>query len=246
MSHHRLPLFVFLATTIACQEQDGKQDATEPSGADTAGDTGGFVVECPDDMLQVRGRAVCIDRHEYTNQDFLAFIKSNGDYCDGHDCMGSGGQYHHLNDYGCHWDIDSGYNEHPMLEVTWYGAKVACEADGKVLCPATVWQAACSDGGDRGYPYADSFDATSCNGADLGEDDTVSVTSLPGCEGGLSELYDMSGNVWEWTSTCSGDDCESMGGAFDSSDSAMACEASQSLPADQGTHNVGFRCCLTF
>jgi len=43
--------------------------------------------------------------------------------------------------------------------------------------------------------------------------------SLETCEGGLDGLFDMSGNVSEWTSECDANDyCQVKGGAFEDDD----------------------------
>ena len=93
--------------------------------------------------------------------------------------------------------------DHPVVQVSWNDAHTYCEWAGKRLPTDIEWEKAARGTDGRDYPWGDEFDVTKVNSPvrwkSLNiEGDTMPVGSL---EAGKSPygLYDMSGNVWEWT-----------------------------------------------
>ncbi len=93
--------------------------------------------------------------------------------------------------------------DHPVVQVSWNDAHAYCEWAGKRLPTDIEWEKAARGTDGRDYPWGDEFDVTKVNSPvrwkSLNiEGDTMPVGSL---EAGKSPygLYDMSGNVWEWT-----------------------------------------------
>ena len=117
--------------------------------------------------------------------------------------------------------------------------------------PNGEWFAACSDGNTQNYPYGNGYQALACNGDDLGAGAIVPVASLPACEGGLPELFDMSGNVWEWSDACLPDpglndyeqDCRRRGGSWVSTGPLLRCGVDSTRIRSFRANNTGIRCC---
>lgn len=64
------------------------------------------------------------------------------------------------------------------------------------------WFNACTSAGTYNYPYGSTYNATICNGADLGKATTTVVGSLAGCQAPTTTAYagvfDLNGNAYEW------------------------------------------------
>jgi len=143
-----------------------------------------------------------IDAYEVTNSQFVVFLneKDNQEQ--------NGSTWLDENDLDIRirmengkYVVDEGFEEHPIVEVTWYGAQAYCEWTGSRLPTEAEWEKA-ARGGLIGklFPWGD--DAPSCeqdsvNGAQssLCPPETVLVGSYSPNGFGI---YDMAGNVWEW------------------------------------------------
>ena len=90
-------------------------------------------------------------------------------------------------------------------DVTWADARDACEAAGARLCTSAEWLLACGGADGQAFPYGNSFRSQLCNGQgfdadaamDGNQDHAVTCGSIQSCE--LDGVYDMSGNLKEWT-----------------------------------------------
>ncbi len=135
----------------------------------------------------------------------------------------------------------------PMTNVTYEEAKAECEKLGKRLCTEEEWEKACKGPNNLRYPYGKDWNPDACATEDSrGIDRALAPSgSFPECKSGYG-VYDMSGNLQEWTSSIFMKGLSDMvlkGGAYTSPDYASRCAFRYSLPPDERAPENGFRCC---
>ena len=127
-------------------------------------------------------------------------------------------------------------------------ARAACAAAGKHVCTPSEWGNACIGEEELPYPYGETYDPELCNSAELGEGAPQPTGSMPGCEGGLPGLFDLSGNMSElldYHSPCPDYFCQFAGSSYLSEgEEGMQCGAFTLGGEDTSRPELGFRCCL--
>ncbi len=99
-------------------------------------------------------------------------------------------------------------SNHPVVMVSWYGATAFCNYYGFRLPRETEWGDAARGGlSGMDYPWGNEWDNTRGNCRDSG--DSYESGALPWTTPvdyypiqNPYGLYDMAGNVWEWTDSC--------------------------------------------
>lgn len=141
-------------------------------------------------MHKVFVRSFLIDVYEVTNTDYKKFVDATG----------------YPEPY--HWKkgkIPPNKEKHPVVYVNWKDANNYCKWAGKRLPTEAEWEKAARGPDGKFYPWGEEFDAFKANTPQRWlilktKGDTMPVGSFKDGKSPYG-LYDMSGNVWEWTAS---------------------------------------------
>lgn len=152
-----------------------------PAGQYEIGYNKGLPDQKPVRLVTVR--AFYLDNHEVTNAQYSAFLDSTG---------------HRLPIY---WQ-DSLYNDPdmPVVGVSWYDAEAYCKWAGKRLPTEAEWEIAARGGlKDEKFPFEGRINSDKVNYHydDYNDPEGLKIAGQYPPNG--YGLYDMAGNVWEWT-----------------------------------------------
>jgi formylglycine-generating enzyme required for sulfatase activity len=185
-----------------------------PAGESVMGSDEGRGDEGP--VHRVTLDAFYIDRMEVTNAQFAHFLNERGNKEEGgetwlddddEDCL--------IKRRGSHFQPKAGYEDHPVIEVTWYGARAYCAWRGQEvgeplrLPTEAEWEKAASwdptTGVKQVYPWGDRWDRSVVNAdwpitdtTELGPHTSPVTDHVEGAS--RSGALNMGGNVWEWVS----------------------------------------------
>jgi formylglycine-generating enzyme required for sulfatase activity len=190
--------------------------------------------------VQSHFETFCIDQTEVTVADYEA-------------CVEAGGCQTPRSLSGCNWGV-SGQENHPVTCIDWPRADAYCRWAGKRLPNEWEWEFAARGPNGNAYPWGNQAPSSqylnwkyeAVGGA------TTSVGAYPDGQTVGTHVFDMAGNVWEWTGSvwCDSKDpnsaCEpgvytARGGSFGSSYDIHVRSAWRD-PDSAGDHRFGFRC----
>jgi len=168
--------------------KDGTLLLLVPAGRFLAGDDK-FPVELPAYYLGI---------HAVTNAQYARFLTEQGPgkadlekwILLDNDC--------YVRQSGKGFEAYGGKDDHPVVQVSWFGAAAYCDWAGLRLPSELEWEKASRGTDGREYPWGNDWDETKCrNDMNKGNEKTCGVWGYPeGCS--PWGHYQMSGNVWEW------------------------------------------------
>ncbi len=178
------PEIVRAGVTRRVSQPDGKEMLLVPAGEFTMG-SNAYEVEKP--IHTVYLDTFYLDRYPVTNAEYKKFVDATRRAAPQH---WQGGR------------IPSGFENHPVVVVSWNDAVAYAQWAGKRLPTEAEWEKAASwdfiRGVKRAYPWGDTFDASKCNSQESGIGTTTPVGKYSPHGDSPYGVGDMAGNVWEW------------------------------------------------
>ncbi|MCB9421366.1 MAG: SUMF1/EgtB/PvdO family nonheme iron enzyme [Ardenticatenaceae bacterium] len=185
--------------------KDGMVMLYVPAGDFIMGSNKDDYLAKPDEFPQhqVYLDALWIDQTEVTNAMFAAFLNEAGNQqVDGKTWLNLRVTDPKIVQADGLWQPQAGYENHPVINVTWHGAQAYCEWAGRRLPTEAEWEKAARGTEGSLYPWGDdapTCELTNYDGAECTLRHTMPVGSYPEGQSPYGAL-DMSGNVWEMVS----------------------------------------------
>ncbi len=132
--------------------------------------------------------------------------------------------------------------EIPRTFVNQKEATDSCRQAGKRLCSQEEWHEGCQGPDGAAYPYGNKYNENYCPAKEAA---AARSGRFPVCRSYYG-IFDMTGNLWEWTSTQSKSDADFYmvaGGNWDAGNEATCSLAKFSFYPSVRYPFVGFRCC---
>ncbi|MBI3635890.1 MAG: SUMF1/EgtB/PvdO family nonheme iron enzyme [Candidatus Rokubacteria bacterium] len=170
-----------------------------PAGAFWMGRDDGPVDEAP--RHRVFLGVFWLERHKVTNAEFTEFLNERGLVVPGGD--------HRFDDDDAdarihrvagRWQADAGFEHHPAVEVSWFGARDFCAWRGRRLPTEAEWEKAARGDDGRRYPWGDTGPTPALAVFGRRYNDTDRGDRRPAGTGPY-RVEDLLGNLREWTST---------------------------------------------
>ncbi|NIO07456.1 MAG: SUMF1/EgtB/PvdO family nonheme iron enzyme [Deltaproteobacteria bacterium] len=245
--------------TVGAAQVRGYGMVTVPAGPFTMGSDVGPEDERPAHRVELP--KFTIDRTPVTNAQFALFLEAVGSESP------EGARYYDVDDDDARihreegrWLADDGFEDHPVMEVSWTGALSYCSWLGKRLPTEAEWEKAARGSDGRKFPWGNSPpDATRAQ-YQAGWNESAPVDGFPAGASPYGVL-DLAGNAWEWVSSAyrpypydpsdgredrrPGPVRGTRGGGHDSpAEELTTTHRGEELSRNyrSGHHNIGFRC----
>jgi formylglycine-generating enzyme required for sulfatase activity len=166
--------------------KDGAPMVLVPAGEFIMGSNDGGADEKPERRVTLE--AFYMDKYEVTTTRYAAFMQATGRKEPGH------------------WNEVrlASHGDRPVVGVTWHDADAYCRHYSKRLPTEQEWEKAARGTDGRKYPWGnDEPTSLHANFGKSGFNDYGVLVNVGSLEEGKSPygIYDMAGNVWEWTSS---------------------------------------------
>ena len=204
------------------------------------------------EMVPVGDAGFHLDLYEVTNRQMVAFLNEAGNRrIKGVTLVELTSAHVRIEEVDGLFQPQQGFENHPVVEVSFAGARSYCEWAGKRLPTGAEWKTACEGpekltfgwghhfrtAGPEALPRANIF------GANDGFLRTAPVGSFPHGRSSYG-IWDMGGNVWEWTVSAA-DKPRLRGGSWINGKTLAACAKSIDMGSSHSYvkgNSVGFRC----
>lgn len=210
---------------------------------------------------QVTLRQFSMDRLPVTNAQFADFLNAVGHTnVKGERLFDIDDPDARIHQAGGKWSADEGYQDYPVVEVSWTGARDYCTWRGKRLPTEAEWEKTARGTDARRFPWGNAPpDATHARFASAYN----ATAPVDAHRAGASPygVLDMAGNAWEWVSSAyrpypyraddgrddsvAGPVRGTRGGGHDSpANEITTTQRGRNLSRNprSGHHNIGFRC----
>jgi formylglycine-generating enzyme len=224
-------------------------DAGTSSDNDSGVEAAAPAKTCPDGMVKMVD-AFCIDMFEVSVMQYQTFLQTASD-------AGADPRCSNHADFSSNAALPGGLSK-PVVGIDFCDALTFCTSAGKRLCQrrrtllnGDEWRTACTANNSQTTSYKATFDAGACV-LDANKDAAATRAALDRtCEGATPGVYNMAGNVHEWTDTVANPSdggvatsAQFWGGAYGQPAAETSCGT------DYGAQHlgfraldVGFRCC---
>ena len=167
-----------------------------PEGSFIMGNNMGGADEKPEHQVYLK--AFFIDKFEVTNADYVAFLNAKGNRIeDGIPWVAMESEFSRIGRVEGRFVVDYGYEDHPVVMVTFNGALAYARWVKKRLPTEAEWEKAARGGlTNSPYPWGIGIDTTLANYARMRMGTTPVGIFPPNYYG----IYDMAGNVSEMVS----------------------------------------------
>lgn len=201
----------------------------------------------PSVLIELDGDSYHLDMFEVTNEEYALFLNERGNRQEeGVYWVELRSRFALIEEKEGIFAAKDSFETHPVVEVSWHGARAYCEWAGKRLPTQREWRYACEGSEELKYPWGEAFEQGYANIYGHKYDGYVRTSPVGTFPEGASPfgIMDMAGNVWEWTQS-EGDLQFIRGGSWVNGNTLAQCDK-RSNTTDAHSYvkgnTLGFRC----